>query len=100
PGAGLAVVPAAHRNADRDFDCIYGAREHCWRERAAPLDHYFRLRPGPWIWILVCLAPNATVRRIPSVDLAALVQNRCRARTASGARGGRSRTRDSVPLRR
>ena len=62
--ARRAVVSAADRDADRDFDRLHGAREHRRREqRASPLDDRVRLRPGARIRLLLRAAADAAIRR-------------------------------------
>ena len=81
-GAGRPVVSAVGRNADCGVDRLHGARKHRGRRPHAPLAHHLRLRARARLRVFVRSPRFAAVRRIASADVAAVVQPRCRARTA------------------
>ena len=74
--ARCAVVPAPDRNADRDVDRLYGAREYSGRATEAALDHRFLLRPGTRLRFFFRSAQYPAVCRLACADFAFVLQCR------------------------
>src|SRR5260370_3024330 len=92
------MVSAAHRNTDRDFDRLHGAREHRAGGHEPPLDDCVRIRSGSRLRLLVRAEGEAAVRRVAPADVPALVQYRRRAWAAPGALAAHSVARRPFPV--
>src|SRR5262249_31785269 len=83
--AGHALVSATDRDADCDFHRLHGAGKYRgWAVAAAPLDDRIRFWADSRLRLLVRVADDAAVRRLPPAGVVTLIQRRCGTGAAAG----------------